>query len=80
MYEEFKQCSHGDRILWLVVYKIVYIVIKIFIGEVDKDIDFTFEDNTSVYGSCTATLDGEMWVLGATHNNRQVRTFYMLVM
>ena len=41
-------------------------------GEVDDDIDFTFEQNTEVYGSCATSLEGEMWVLGGEQQQRQV--------
>ena len=46
--------------------------INIHSGEVDDDINFTYEDNTDVYGACAASLDDEMWVLGGDDNNRQV--------
>ena len=34
------------------------------LGEVDDDINFTYEDNTEAEGSCAATLNDEMWVFG----------------
>ena len=43
-------------------------------GEVDDDINFTYEPDTEVYGSCAATLDGEMFVLGGWNKKRQVNT------
>ena len=42
------------------------------LGEVDDDINFTFEDNTEVFYSCAASLNDEMWVLGGSDNARQV--------
>jgi len=42
------------------------------LGEVDDDIDFTFEENTEVYESCAASLNDEMWVLGGWYKKRQV--------
>ena len=40
----------------------------------DNDINFTYDLNTEVYGSCAATLDGEMFVLGGWNEERQVNT------
>ena len=42
------------------------------LGEVDDDINFTFEDNTDVEFSCAASLNDEMWVLGGNYKKRQV--------
>ena len=42
------------------------------LGEVDDDINFTFEDNTDTYASCAASLNDEMWVLGGYNKERQV--------
>ena len=51
------------------------------LGEVDGDINFTFEDNTRVRTfdersevefSCAASLNDEMWVLGGGNQKRQV--------
>ena len=42
------------------------------LGEVDDDINFTFEDNTEVSYSCAASLNDEMWVLGGNKQKRQV--------
>ena len=44
----------------------------LFEGEVDDDIYFTYDTNTEVYLSCTATLNGEMWVLGGNSHEQQV--------
>ena len=41
------------------------------LGEVDDDINFAYEDN-SVYYSCAASLNDEMWVLGGAYKERQV--------
>ena len=41
-------------------------------GEVDYDINFTYEDNTEIRGSCAASLHDEMWVLGSHSKKRQV--------
>ena len=43
-----------------------------FLGEVDDDINFTYETNTEVFGSCAASLNDEMWVLGGYYQKRQV--------
>ena len=42
------------------------------LGEVDDDINFTFEDNTELYYSCAASLNDEMWILGGGNKERQV--------
>ena len=42
------------------------------LGELDDDINFTFEDNTEVFYSCAASLNDEMWVLGGYNKRRQV--------
>ena len=42
------------------------------LGEVDDDINFTFEDNTEVEFSCAASLNDEMWILGGNSLRRQV--------
>ena len=41
-------------------------------GEVDNDINFTYETNTEVYASCAALLDDEMWILGGYSKKRPV--------
>ena len=38
----------------------------------DDDINFTYEANTQVHGSCAATLNNEMWVFGGYTQTRQV--------
>ena len=35
--------------------------------------NFTYERGTGVYGSCGATLNGEMFVLGGMNKKRQVK-------
>ena len=44
-------------------------------GEVDDDLNFSYEKNTEVYESCAASLNGEMWVLGSNHHPKQVPAF-----
>ena len=41
-------------------------------GEVDDDINITYEDNTEVYNTCAASLNDEMWVFGGLNQRRQV--------
>lgn len=38
----------------------------------DYDISFTYDANTEVHGSCAASLNGEMFVLGGFNQKRQV--------
>ena len=35
---------------------------KLFSGEVNDDLRFTYDPRTEVRGSCAASLDGEMFV------------------
>ena len=48
---------------------------KVNSGEVDDDLNFSYEKNTEVYESCAASLNGEMWVLGSNHLPKQVPAF-----
>ena len=41
-------------------------------GQIDDDINFTYDANTEVYGSCTASLNNEMFVFGGHNEKRQV--------
>ena len=47
------------------------------LGEVDDDINFTYEENTEVYFSCAASLNDEMWVLGGGNRKRQVNVKFL---
>ena len=47
------------------------------LGEVDDDINFTYEDRTEVYYSCAASLNDEMWVLGGSIQKRQVNLKFL---
>ena len=38
----------------------------------DDHLDFEYGAHTEVYGSCGASLEGEMFVLGGTNKKRQV--------
>ena len=42
------------------------------LGEVDDDINFTYDAKTEVFYSCAASLNDEMWVLGGENQKRQV--------
>ena len=55
-------------------HNIIFIVTKNTSGKVDDDINFTYEANTEVWGSCAASLNDEMWVLGGNNQNRQVNS------
>ena len=41
-------------------------------GEVDDDINFNYDTNTAVDGSCAASLNGKMFVLGGLIQKQQV--------
>ena len=49
--------------------------LNLFLGQVDDDINFTYDINTDVYFSCSTTLNDEMWVLGGVNQRRQVRNY-----
>ena len=57
-------------------YPVFYLIWPYYLGEVDDEINFTFDDNTEVDRSCAATLNDEMWILGGYHKIRQVSFFY----
>ena len=42
------------------------------LGDVDDHLDFDYGANTTVYGSCGASLHGEMFVIGGWNEWRQV--------
>ena len=39
---------------------------------VDDDLNFTYDSNTEVDGSCAASLNDEMWVIVGYYKQRQV--------
>ena len=41
-------------------------------GEVDDDINFSYDANTEVSEGCAASLNDEMWILGGNSLRRQV--------
>ena len=43
-----------------------------FVGEVDNNINFIYEEGTEVYISSGVTLNGEFWIFGGANNRRQV--------
>ena len=42
------------------------------VGEVDDDINFNYDTDTEVRGSCAASLNGKMFVLGGWNQKQQV--------
>ena len=58
----------------ILTYHYVFILCdnKNILGEVDDDIDFTYDANTEVYNSCSASLNNEIWVFGGNSKKRQV--------
>ena len=55
----------------IVIFELAFIYL---LGNVDDDINFTFEANTEVSRSCAATLNNEMWVFGGWSKTRQVNS------
>ena len=47
-------------------------MIIFILGNVDYDPEFTFDEDTEVYGSCSASLKDEFWILGGNNKKRQV--------
>ena len=43
------------------------------ISSITFDTDITFDTNTEVVGSCAATLNGELWLIGGEYDRRQVK-------
>ena len=41
-------------------------------GDVDNHLDFDYGAHTEVFGSCGASLEGEMFVIGGWYRKRQV--------
>ena len=41
-------------------------------GNITRDLDFNFGDNTDVYGGCGALFEGKMMYFGGNYNKRQV--------
>ena len=41
-------------------------------GNVDDETVFTYGEGTEVFGSCTTTLNNEMFVIGGEYQKRQV--------
>ena len=48
-----------------------------FSGGKDENLDFTMGPNTSAYYSCSAKLNGEMFVFGGYGANTQVKRIHM---
>ena len=42
------------------------------LGDLDDDLNFKYGADTAVYGSCGASLEGEMFVIGGWYRKRQV--------
>ena len=42
------------------------------LGDYDDDLNFTYDENTEVVGSCSASLNDKMLVFGGTDHPRQV--------
>ena len=59
------------KIIYFIIFKHEYKTIHS--GEVDNDINFTYETNTAVYGSCAASLNDEMWILGGSSQKEEVK-------
>ena len=42
------------------------------LGHFDKEINFSFEDQTYVSGACGVTFQNEFWMFGGFEDKRQV--------
>ena len=51
-------------------------------GNYDDDLDFTYDENTDVYGSCSASLNDKMLIFGGWNQKRQVyiKLFYLKIL
>ena len=45
-------------------------------GQID-DVNFVYEDNTQVEASCTASLNGDMYVFGGKNQRKQVGKIFI---
>ena len=45
---------------------------EIYLGDVKRELKLNFEEETEVYGSCGATLNGQNWIIGGRNEHRQV--------
>ena len=45
---------------------------KQFEGGITENFEFKMDDNTEVYQSCSATLNGELFVFGGYNQKKQV--------
>ena len=52
--------------------EIYYFLKVLFSGDFDDDIYFEYGTNTEAYGSCSASLNDRMFILGGTNRKRQV--------
>ena len=48
------------------------IMTRLSSGDVDDDLNFAYDTNTEVWGSCAASLNGKMFVLGGWDKSKQV--------
>ena len=44
---------------------------EIYLGDVKRELKLNFEEETEVYGSCGATLNGQNWIIGGENEERQ---------
>ena len=45
---------------------------KIYLGNIQRELKLNFEEETEVYRSCGATLNGQHWIIGGMREKRQV--------
>ena len=66
----FKAASSYSTKWWVINFGFLIYFIQ---GGVNKNFEFTINDNTEVYNSCSSMLNGEVFVFGgsSTSNNRR---------
>ena len=45
---------------------------EIHLGNIQRDLKLNFEEGTEVFLSCSATLNGQHWIIGGDTEQRQV--------
>ena len=64
--------SFYSFIFYIDIFLLSSIMTDLSLGDVDDHLDFEYKKKTEAYGSCGASLYGEMFVIGGNSKKRQV--------
>ena len=69
--------GESDSNIWFVI-----LIHLLSLGDYDDDLNFTYDENTEVYASCSASLNDKMLVFGGLNQRRQVyiKLFYLKIL